>query len=380
MNSNNHRIYLDNAATTPMDIAVIESMQDIYINHFGNPSSTYSYGREAKMQIELARKSVAKLLNVKANEIFFTSGGTESINTAIHMAIHDLGCKAIISSKIEHHASLHAIEACSTKWNIPVYYVGLTENGHVDLEDLERLIKTSENKVLVSLMHANNEIGNLLDIEKVGAICKENDAIFLCDTVQTIAHYPIGLKENNIHFATGAAHKFHGPKGIGLLYVNNDIKVQSWIKGGAQERNLRAGTENIAGIVGLAKALELALINGEKNKKHILNLRDHFIHRIQNELSHISFNGDWQGNSLYCLLNLRIPFKPENNMLLMQLDMKGLCVSGGSACSSGATTGSHVIAAVYPEDKQNPLRISFSKYNTIEEVDQAVDILKELCG
>ncbi|HLS71283.1 MAG TPA: cysteine desulfurase family protein [Chitinophagaceae bacterium] len=380
MNSNNHRIYLDNAATTPMDRAVVESMQDIYINHFGNPSSTYSYGREAKMQIELARKSVAKLLHVKANEIFFTSGGTESINTAIHMAIHDLGCKTIISSKIEHHASLHAIEAFSKKWNIPVHYVTLTENGHVDLKDLERLIKASKDKTLVSLMHANNEIGNLLNIEKVGALCKENNAIFLCDTVQTIAHYPIGLKENNIHFATGAAHKFHGPKGSGILFVNNEIKVQSWIKGGAQERNIRAGTENIAGIVGLAKALELALVNGEKNKEHILKLRKHFIKRIQSELPHISFNGDWDGDSLYCLLNLSIPFKPENNMLLMQLDMKGLCVSGGSACSSGATTGSHVIAEVYPNIKQNPLRISFSKFNTIEEIDKAVEILKELCN
>lgn len=373
-----NRIYFDNAATTPVDPVVIEEMNEVLIHHFGNPSSLYSFGREAKMRVELARKKIAQLLEVNTGEIFFTSGGTESINTAAHMAINDLKCEAIITSPIEHHATLHSLEAISEKNNIPLYLVKLTENGHLDLNHLEELLKNSKVKTYVSLMHANNEIGNLLDVEKVGALCKEYGAVFHCDTVQTIAHYPINLKKNNVHFASAAAHKFHGPKGVGFLFINSDVQVTPMIRGGAQERNMRAGTENIAGIVGMAKALSMSLEEREIHQKYIGEIKEYFIERIKKDHPNIVFNGDFGGDCLYCLVNMGIPEAEGNNMLLMKLDIKGICVSGGSACSSGASTGSHVINQIYPGTTQTPLRISFSKYNTKEEVDRFMEVFNEL--
>jgi cysteine desulfurase len=252
------RIYFDNAATTPLDPLVLEAMMPFLTEKFGNPSSIYSYGRETKMVIEQTRKSVAKILNAHPGEIFFTSGGTESSNTAINAAICDLGCRHIISSPIEHHATLHAIEYLGKKHHIKVSYVKLDKKGHVDISSLKDLLAHSKERCLVTLMHANNEIGNLLKIKAVGDLCKEYDAIFHCDTVQTVGHYPISLRDTPVHFITGAAHKFHGPKGVGLLYINENISIKPLIHGGGQERNMRAGTENIYGIVGFGKALELA--------------------------------------------------------------------------------------------------------------------------
>lgn len=372
-----NRIYFDNAATTPLDPIVIEEMQEVFKTYFGNPSSVYSYGREAKMRIELARKKVAQLLNVKPGEIFFTSGGTESINSAVHMALCDLECKAIITSEIEHSATLNAIEDLSNRMDVPVHYLNIKENGHVDLDHLDALLSELQVKTYVSLMHANNEIGNVMDIEKAGAICHKYDAIFHCDTVQTIAHYPLNLKDNHVHFASGAAHKFHGPKGVGMLFINSDIHVMSMLKGGGQERNMRAGTENISGIVALAKALEISLTEIDTVGKEIEDLKKYFIQQLQKELPQITFNGDWDGSCLYNVISLRVPYEEAHNMLLMNLDIKGICVSGGSACSSGSQSVSHVIQKVYPDIKQTPMRISFSKYNTKEEVDRFIQILKE---
>lgn len=372
------RIYLDNAATTNLAPAVLEAMMPFLTEKFGNPSSIYSYGRETKMAIEKARKSVAKLLNVRPAEIFFTSGGTESSNTAIRAAIHDLGCKRIISSPIEHHATLHSVEYCNKKENIPVDYVSLDEKGHVDLNSLKQLLANSEEKCLVTLMHANNEIGNILPIEKVGELCEEHNAIFHCDTVQTIGHYPLDLRKSGAHFASCAAHKFHGPKGVGMLYINENVTVHPLINGGAQERNMRAGTENISGIIGLAKALELSIENLEADKTYISGLKAYMVGQIEKHFPEACFNGDYNGESLYTVLNVGFPHSEKSEMLLLNLDIAGICVSGGSACSSGAQKGSHVISCVYPNKNHTPIRFSFAKHNTKEEIDRTIEKIKEL--
>ena len=374
------RIYFDNAATTSLDPQVLEAMMPYLTEHFGNPSSIYSYGRESKMGIEGARKSVARILNTKPGNIFFTSGGTESTNTAIRAAIKDLGCKHIITSPIEHHATLH----CSEYWEqegLKLSYVSLKEDGKIDIESLKTILANSEERCLVTLMHANNEIGNLLPIKAVGEICKEYDAIFHCDTVQTVGHFPIDLSEIHVHFINGAGHKFHGPKGVGILYVNHELVcIKPLINGGAQERNMRAGTENIYGIVGFAKALEMATEHYEEHKKHILEVRDYLAEQLMTNFEGITINGDWKGESLYTVLNVSFPHSEKADMLLFNLDMNGICVSGGSACSSGASKGSHVISAAYPEQNAVPIRFSFSKNNTKEEVDIVVAQLKAILG
>jgi len=372
------RIYLDNAATTSLDSAVLEAMMPFLTENFGNPSSIYSYGRETKMAIEKARKSVAKNLNARPAEIFFTSGGTESTNTAIMAAVHDLGCKRIISSPLEHHATLHSVEFCNQHEKIPVDLVKLDEKGRVDLNSLKELLASSEEKCLVTLMHANNEVGNLLPIEKVGELCKEYNAVFHCDAVQTIGHYPIDLKNSGAHFASCAAHKFHGPKGVGMLYINENITIKPMINGGAQERNMRAGTENIYGIVGLAKALEIALADLEQDSAHISGLKKYMAEQIKNHFPDTCFNGDYDGESLYTVLNVGFPHNDKTEMLLMNLDIAGICVSGGSACSSGAQKGSHVISAICPEKEQIPIRFSFAKHNTKDEIDFTIQKIKEL--
>ncbi len=371
------RIYFDNAATTSLDATVLEAMMPFLTEKFGNPSSIYSYGRETKLAIETARKAVAKLLNANPGEIFFTSGGTESSNTAISAAIHDLGCRHIISSPIEHHATLHSVEYWSRKENVKLSFVKLDEKGHIDLENLKQLLAGSEKRSLVSLMHANNEIGNLLDIDKVGELCKEYDAIFHCDTVQTVGHYPISLRETPVHFITAAGHKFHGPKGVGMLYINENISVKPIIHGGGQERNMRAGTENLYGIIGFAKALEIAMDRYEDDSAYIQGLKTYMIQQLKANIPNIEFNGDYDGNCLYTVLNVAIPKTEKSEMILFNLDIAGICVSGGSACSSGANAGSHVINAINNNPNQTPVRFSFSRHNTREEVDTVVGKVKE---
>jgi cysteine desulfurase len=372
------RIYFDNAATTSLDKEVLDTMMPFLTEKFGNPSSIYSYGRETKIAVETARKSVAKILNAHPAEIFFTSGGTESNNTAIQTSIRDLGCKHIISSVIEHHAVTHTIEHLAQHHNIKASFVNLLPDGHIDLEHLEKLLSTIKEKTLVSLMHANNEIGNMLDWHSVGNICKKYGAIFHCDTVQTVGHFPVDLRSTPVHFITGAAHKFHGPKGVGLLYINDNIQIKPFIFGGGQERNMRAGTENIYGIVGFAKALELATENYTKDRAHISQIKEYMQQQLLKNIEGVGFNGDVNGQTLYTVLSTSFPKSEKSEMLLFNLDINKICASGGSACSSGAEAGSHVIRAINNNPNQITVRFSFCKHNTKEEVDEVILKLKEL--
>ncbi len=373
-----NRIYFDNAATTPVDKEVLDAMLPYLTTHFGNPSSIYSYGRESRLAIETARKTVAKLLNAYPGEIFFTSGGTESNNTAILSAIRDLGCKHIISSLVEHHAVLHTVEHYGCGEEMSYSHVKLLPNGHVDLESLEEELKKQEKRCLVSLMHANNEIGNMLDIDAVGNLCKQHNAIFHSDCVQTVGHYQLDLRKTAVHFISGSGHKFHGPKGIGILYINDNIKAKPFIYGGGQERNMRAGTENIYGIVGFAKALELAMINQEKESNYIRSLKTYMTEQLRKKIKGVSFNGDHDGQCLYTVLSTAFPKTEKSEMILFNLDISNICVSGGSACSSGADQGSHVIRAIDNNPHKVTVRFSFSKHNTKEEVDQVVHKLEEM--
>ncbi len=372
------RIYFDNAATTALDAEVLEVMMPYLTNNFGNPSSIYSYGRESRMAIENSRKSVAKILHAHPAEIFFTSGGTESSNTAICAAIRDLGCTHIISSPIEHHATLHTVEYLHKKENIKLSYVNILPNGHIDMTHLAEILQNCNEKCLVTLMHANNEIGNMFDIHAVGNLCKQHHAIFHSDTVQTVGHFPFDLRNTPVDFITGAGHKFHGPKGVGILYINENIKIKPFINGGSQERNMRAGTENLYGIVGFGKALELATANYEKDKEHIYALKMYLMEQLQNNFTVVSFNGDPKNNSLYTLLSVNFPKTEKSEMLLFNLDIHNICASGGSACASGADAGSHVIKTLKPNSNEVTVRFSFSKYNTKNEVDKVVEQLKTI--
>lgn len=372
------RIYFDNAATTSLDPQVLEAMMPYLTEKFGNPSSIYSYGRESRMAIEQARKSVAKILGAKPAEIFFTSGGTESSNTILHASIYDLGCKHIITSPIEHHATLHTVEHLAKTAGATLSYVKILPNGHIDLVDLEKLLQNNTNKTIVSIMHANNEIGNMIDLRIVGNICKKYNAYFHSDTVQTVGHFPFNLKECPVDFITGAGHKFHGPKGVGILYINENLKISPLVHGGAQERNMRAGTENLYGIVGFAKALELATENYDKDSSYINNLRKYMHDQLIAKVPGVSFNGDTFGNSLYTLLSVNFPKNEKSEMMLFNLDIHHICASGGSACSSGAQQGSHVINALNKGNEISTIRFSFSKNNTKEEIDTVISILQEL--
>jgi cysteine desulfurase len=372
------RIYFDNAATTDLDPQVLEAMMPYLTQKFGNPSSIYSYGRESRLAIENARKSVGKILNAHPAEIFFTSGGTESSNTAITAAVRDLGCTHIISSPLEHHATLHTVEHLHRRGEAALSHVKVLPNGHIDQEDLEQLLAATSEKTLVTLMHANNEIGNILDIQAVGELCKMYSAIFHSDTVQTVGHFPFDLRNTPVHFITGASHKFHGPKGVGLLYINENVKIHPYIHGGSQERNMRAGTENLYGIVGFAKALELATASYEADSAYIKGLKVYMMEQLKRSLKGISFNGDPLGRSLYTVLSVSFPKTEKSEMLLFNLDIHHICASGGSACTSGVEQGSHVIRSINNNPNQVTVRFSFSKHNTREQVDQVVARLKEL--
>jgi cysteine desulfurase len=372
------RIYLDNAATTALDPQVLEAMMPYLTEKFGNPSSIYSYGRECRLAVENARKSVAKILNAHPAEIFFTSGGTESSNTAINAAIQDLQCKHIITSPLEHHATLHTVENLHHQGMARLSYVKLLSDGHIDLKDLENLLSTAKEKCLVTLMHGNNEIGNMLDLVTVGNICKSYGAIFHSDTVQTVGHFPFDLRNTPVHFISGASHKFHGPKGVGMLYINENVKIRPFIHGGSQERNMRAGTENVYGIVGFAKALELAANRWEKDKINIGDLKRYMYEQLKKNISEVAFNGDLFGSSLYTVLSVSFPKTEKSEMLLFNLDINHICASGGSACTSGVEQGSHVIRAINNNPNQVTVRFSFSHNNTKEEIDSTVAKLKEI--
>lgn len=371
------KVYFDNAATTPIDREVVDAMLPVMTEHFGNPSSIHAWGRQTRAMIEQSRKTVARLMNCSPSEIFFTSGGTEADNMAIRCTIHGLDLKHAITSPIEHHAVLHTLEAMADKGMIKLSLVKLTPEGKIDLEDLEQLLKNNE-RSFVSLMHANNEIGNLLPLKKTGELCKKYNAIFHSDTVQTIGHYAIDLKDAPVHFVNCAAHKFHGPKGIGFIYINSEIHVAPLIFGGAQERNMRGGTENVYGIIGLAKAMEIAYRDLKKHQDHISELKNYMIAKLEAALPGVSFNGDAKGNSLYTVLNVCLPPTENAEMLVFNLDINGIAASAGSACSSGSNVGSHVLRAIGTDMSRPSVRFSFSKYNTKEEVDYTVSKLKEM--
>jgi cysteine desulfurase len=363
------KVYLDNAATTPLDEEVLEFMMPVMKEHFGNPSSIHSYGRKTRAIVETSRKTIARLLNVSPAEIFFTSGGTEADNMAIHGAVYDLGITHVITSPLEHHAVLHTLEHMQQVGKIKLSILRLKEKGHIDLDHLEELLQQS-GPSLVSLMHANNEVANLLPIKKVSELCEQYKALFHADTVQSIGHYQLDLQKIKAHFIVGAAHKFHGPKGTGFIYINHDVQIQPFIFGGAQERNMRGGTENIYAIAGMAKALEIAHRDMAQHQQHIQELKTYMIDQLKQQISGVEFNGDSGSEaSLYTVLNVLFPPISSSEMLLFNLDIQGIAVSGGSACSSGSNIGSHVLNALKVDANRPSVRFSFSKYNTKEEID-----------
>jgi cysteine desulfurase len=374
-------IYLDNAATTPLDPEVFEAMKPFLMEDFGNPSSTHAHGRKVRAALESSRKKVAELLNCSPGEIIFTSGGTEADNTLITSTVQTYGIKHVISSSIEHHAVLHTIEILEKAGVVQFHKVLLDYNGHVDLDHLAKLLQQYPN-ALVSLMHANNEIGNILDVTRVGEMCKAANAFFHSDTVQAMGHYKHNMKELYVCGMTAAAHKFHGPKGVGFMYIRKDRKIHPFVHGGPQERNMRGGTENVYGIVGLVKALEIAYREMDEHQKYIASLKQRMIDKLKAEIPGVSFHGVSANldRSLYTVLNVSLPESEENDMILFNLDLNGISASGGSACQSGASTGSHVLATLYPGSKRGAVRFSFSKYNKPEEIDLAVEKLAELVG
>jgi cysteine desulfurase len=373
------KVYLDNAATTPIAPEIIEMMSKMMKKNFANPSSTHSFGRESKIIVESARKSIAKLLNTSPGSIFFTSGGTEADNMAIKCAIYDHKITHAITSKISHHAVLYPLQDLHNEGAIKLSYVNIDKDGVVSLSHLQELLKESPRN-FVSIMHANNEIGTIQDLKKIGEICKEYNAIFHSDTVQTIGHYHFNMQELNVDFMAASAHKFHGPKGVGFIYISENIKIKSLLRGGGQERNMRAGTENIYGIAGLAMAMQMAYEHLEEEVKYIKGLKKYMIEKLQAEIEDIQFYGKCTDidNSLYTVLSCHFPETDIAEMLLFNLDILGVACSGGSACASGGSKGSHVLTEILSDSKRPGIRFSFSKYNIKEDIDFAVSKLKEL--
>lgn len=371
-------VYLDNAATTPVAPEVVEAMIPVLYEHFGNPSSTHAFGRQAKALIENSRRQIAQHLNCAPSEIIFTSGGTEADNMALHAAVTQLGVKRIITSAIEHHAVGHTAEALQHHQNIEVINLRLDAKGNINLEELRALLQDAT-PTMVSLMHANNEIATLLPLAEVAQICRNYGAYFHSDTVQTMGHYAFDLAALDIDFITCAAHKFHGPKGIGFLYVNKKTRVNPLIHGGSQERGLRGGTENIAGIVGLAKAMELAYTNLEAHQLHVWGLKNYMMERLQVIFTEVAFHGETSyEKALYTVLNVSLPTTAKAGLLLFTLDLKGVAVSGGSACTSGAAKGSHVLEGIAADMSRPNARFSFSRYTTKAEIDYALQQLEEV--
>ena len=368
------RIFFDNAATTPLDPEVLTTMTEVMAKNYGNPSSIHSEGRTARALIEQARKTVANTLNCSIGEIFFTSGGTEANNMALKNSVRDLGVTRIISSPLEHHCVLHSLDTIRETGKASVEMVRIDEKGSVDLEDLKAKLAASDEKTLVSLMHSNNEIGNLLPIDEVATICAEAGAYFHCDTVQTMGYFPIDLEATKVSFLSGSAHKFYGPKGIGFVYISNDNIIKPYLDGGAQERNMRGGTENIYGIVGLAKALEKAVAEREERMAKIQDVKTYFMNRLAETYPQATINGDPE-QSHFKVLSVSFPESDKGDLLLMNLDLNGISASGGSACSSGIDVGSHVIAHLHPDSKRHTVRFSFSHHNTRQEVDAVVEQL-----
>lgn len=379
------KVYFDSAATTQLRSEVIHCITETLKTEYGNPSSTHSYGRSSKSLLENARKEIASLFNVTAAEIIFTSGGTEADNLILRSCVQDLGIKHIISSKIEHHAVLHTLESLESTYGVKVDYVKLDSCGHVDLEDLEKLLNSSEEKKLVSLMHVNNEVGNVLDLDRVANICKKYNALFHSDTVQSVGHFELDFAKTPIDFAVAAAHKFHGPKGAGFAFIRKNSGLKPLILGGSQERGMRAGTEPVYAIAGMAEALKIAYKNLEKESNYLVELKNYFKEQLKTNIPGVKFNGgcDENTSSTYTLLNVCLPVSEDKAMMLLfQLDLNGIACSKGSACQSGSSTGSHVLRQFLSEEdmKKPSIRFSFSSFNTKDEVDYVIDVLKKFIG
>jgi len=378
-------IYLDNAATTKVRKEVADSISLVIQNEYGNPSSTHSYGRSSKALVELSRKEIADILNVKSSEIIFTSGGTEGDNMIIRNCVNNLGVTHIVSSKIEHHAVTHTIDNLLLSKNIKVSYVEVLENGDINLDDLKRILKDTTDKTLVSLMHINNEIGNITDINAVADICKTYDALFHSDTVQSVGHYDLDFEKIKVDFFVASAHKFHGPKGVGFAFVRQNSNLGPYITGGMQEKGLRAGTESVHNIVGMSEALKISINNLAAEKKYITGLKTYFIDEIENKIKNVKFNGNSADltSSTYTLVNVLLPVKRKTGGLFMfKLDMKGIACSKGSACQSGSETGSHVLREIQDniDNDKVSLRFSFSIYNTKDEIDFVISQINELAN
>ncbi len=375
------RIYLDNAATTPLDPAVLEAMIPYYTENFGNPSSTHAQGRTAKSAVESSRKKIAEILNASPSNIYFTSGGTEGDNISLTGLIKTFQIKHVISTRIEHHAVLHTLEAFKAEHPIQISYLDLDEKGNFEFDQLEDLLKQNPGS-LVSLMHSNNEIGNLLDMDRAGDLCQESGAFFHSDTVQSIGKYPFDLRNLPVQSIVASAHKFHGPKGIGFLYLNTRKKIRPLLYGGGQEREIRPGTENVAGIVGLAKALELAYEGLDQKRAYISGLKERMILQLKKYFPNISFNGASSNldESLYTVLSLNLPVMDKKDMILFKLDLNNISASGGSACASGALQGSHVINEISRGIESMTIRFSFSRFNTSDEVDFVIKVLQKILG
>ncbi len=375
----NKLVYLDYAATTPLREEAKQAMLEVMNGPFGNPSSTHSFGRKSRSIVEQCRKYIAKVLHCSAGEIIFTSGGTEADNASLLLPVRDLGITQIITSRIEHHAILHTVEQLMRTQNINITYVDTDEKGNVSLAHLERLLAEGQ-PTLVSLMHVNNEVGNVLDLKTTGALCKKYGALFHSDTVQSMGHLDIDLSEINIDFLSASAHKFYGPKGVGFMFARSNRKIGSYITGGAQERNLRGGTENIISIAGMHAALQATLENAQEERAHLSQLKNYFKKALQGLPTAVVFNGNSGGEfmAINKILSVGFPNLPANSMFLFNLDLKGIAVSGGSACASGSLKGSHVIDAILPGIQYPVVRFSFGKNTTTQELDYVLSVLKEM--
>ena len=371
------RVYFDNASTTPLLEEVKDRMCSVIKENYGNPSSIHQFGRQSRIIVEDARSLIAKGLNASSSEIFFTSGATESNNMVLFCSIRDLGIQRIISSPIEHHCILHTLDQIEKQGLAKVEYLAVDNRGHIDYSQLEQMLSADDSKTLVSLMHANNEIGSMHDLERISEICKNHNSLFHCDTAQTIGKIAFDLNELNISFLSGSAHKFFGPKGVGFIYINQDNLIRPMMHGGDQERGMRSGTENIYGIAGMAEAFRLSLEEMDIRKARISELREYCINRLKEEYEDVRINGS-ETSYLYNILSVSFPESPKNEMLMMNLDIAGICASGGSACSSGVENDTHVLSHINHDPKRKTVRFSFSHFNTKEEVDYLIEKLKDL--
>lgn len=376
-------IYLDNAATTCVRKEVSDKMASVLRSYYGNPSSTHSFGRSSKSILEKCRKNIASFFNVKPSEIIFTSGGTEADNLVLRSAVLDLKINHIITSKIEHHAVVHTVNYLKDNFNVKISYVRVFPDGKIDYSHLDEILSKNNLKALVTLMHINNEIGTILDLNRVSKICKLHGALFHSDTVQSIGHYPLDLSKINIDFLAASAHKFHGPKGIGFAFIRNGIGIKSIITGGSQERGYRSGTESLHDIVGLNESLKISYERLEIEKAHISEIKSYFINKLNQEIPGVKFNGSSNNlkDSTYTLVNVCFPVDIKKSPLfLFQLDLNGIACSKGSACQSGSDSGSHVLNEILTDDdlKKPSIRFSFSCFNTKNEIDSLVKVLKDI--